>query len=270
MRAAAVSMLVVATLAWAEPPRRELRVCADPNNLPVSNRAEQGFENVLAELVAKALDADLRYTWVPGRRGVLRKALQADRCDVVMGVPAGDDLVPTTRPYYRSSYVLVLGPNAPRLRSLDAPELEVLSIGVPLISQDGGYPPTVMALAGRNLMGNVRGFPFTGSFTDTPHSKLVHAVGAGEVDVALLWGPLAGYLAHRWLPALEVVPLSPAEAPPGLRFAVEISIGVSAQRPELRAELERVLESHRREIGILLDAYGVPRLPLVEEAVSLR
>jgi mxaJ protein len=270
MRAVAVAVVLLAGLAFANPPKRELRVCADPNNLPLSNSAEQGFENRLAQLIARSLGAELRYTWVSQRRGVLRHALKMNRCDLVMGVPAGDDLMKTTRPYYRSSYVLVLSPLAPRVRSLDAPELEVLSIGVPQVGEPNGDPPPVLALAQRDLMSNVRAIPFTGRITEeSPTAKLVRAVATGEVDVALVWGPMAGYLSHRSLPALEVVSLPEDEAPRGQTFRFDVSVGVSRDAPELLVEVERALEANRREISILLDAYGVPRFT-IEEAVSAR
>jgi mxaJ protein len=263
MRVIAVCAALVACVAFAEPPRRVLRVCADPNNLPFSNAKQEGFENRLAELVAKALGADLQYEWFPQRRGFVRQTLKAGRCDVVMGVPSGYELVATTRPYYRSGYALVLGPKAPRVRSLDAPELKTLRIGVPLVGEDGANPPPVLALAERKLLSNVKGYLVTGDYSqDSPPSKLIGAVRGGEVDLAVAWGPLAGYFARHASPALEVVLLPMSEAPRGQTFGFDISMGVLRKNTALRDELDQVIERQHDEIAHVLDAFSVPRLPL--------
>src|SRR5690606_5361260 len=126
---------------------RPFRVCADPNNLPFSNAAEQGFENALAELLAAELGATVEYTWWAQRRGFIRNTLNAGDCDVVMGVPAGYELVATTQPYYRSTYVFVYRREPGlELRTIDDPRLRELAIGVHLIGDDGGNTPPVHAL----------------------------------------------------------------------------------------------------------------------------
>src|SRR5688572_11518809 len=100
------SLLVVALLLGSAC-RSELRVCADPNNLPFSNERGEGFENRLAEILAADMQADLRYVWFAQRRGFIRNTLNAGLCDVVMGVPSRLEMVEATRPYYRSTYVFV-------------------------------------------------------------------------------------------------------------------------------------------------------------------
>lgn len=121
---------------------RELRVCADPNNLPFSNSAEAGFENRLAAMVAEHFGLQVSYTWWAQRRGFIRNTLKAGKCDVVMGVPSGYDLVETTKPYYRSSYVFVTRQDQHLdLSSLLDPRLHHLAIGVHLIGDDGNNPP---------------------------------------------------------------------------------------------------------------------------------
>jgi mxaJ protein len=265
-RAAAVALDVPVRSAMqpaAPPPAaRKLRVCADPNNLPFSDEHGAGFENKLADLVAGELHATVEYTWWPQRRGFFRNTLLAGKCDVVMGVPAALDMVATTRPYYTSGYVFVLGPHAPPIRSLDAPELRTMRIGVPMVGDDGANPPPVLALASRHLEGNLRGYSVYGDYRqESPPADVVRAVRAGEVDVAIAWGPLAGYYATRLgSPPLTVVPIPDAEAPAGSTFSFPIAIGVRHADHVLVTELDAVLRRRARDIVALLGAYGVPRL----------
>jgi mxaJ protein len=237
---------------------RTLRVCADPNNLPFSNAKGEGFENKLAELFARELDAELAYVWIPQRRGFLRRTLKAELCDVVMGIPASVDMVATTRPYYRASYAFVVKPGARRIRSLADPALRTLRIGVPLVGDDGANPPPVHALSDRGIVDNVVGYSVIGDYAQpNPPSQVVEAVRRGEVDVAIAWGPVAGYFARTSLPALEVTPLLDREAPPGLPFSFEIAVGLRHKDRALRAELDGVLRRRRPEIHALLARYGV-------------
>ncbi len=240
--------------------RRTFSVCADPNNLPFSNRAGEGFENRLAELAAHALDADVAYTFWPQRRGFLRMTLNAGHCDVVMGVPVGTERVLTTAPYYRSGYVFVYGQHAPRVRSFDAQELAHLRIGVPLVGDDGANPPPIAALARRHLVENVRGYSVYGDYRrESPPSDLIQAVRNGEVDLAVAWGPLAGYFAARSEPKLAIFPVP--EGPGGPEtFRFEIAMAVRHDDETLRAELDRVIVEHHAEIQAILREFHVPTL----------
>jgi mxaJ protein len=149
----------------SSPPSRVLRVCADPNNLPYSNRAGEGFENRIAELLAADRHASLDYTWWPQRRGFVRNTLNTGACDVVMGVPAALELTSTTRPYYRSSYMFVsrrdrrLG-----LHSFDDPRLRELRIGVQMIGDDFANSPPAHALSSRGIVRNVVGYSVYGDY----------------------------------------------------------------------------------------------------------
>jgi mxaJ protein len=240
--------------------RRTLHVCADPNNMPFSNRARQGFENRLAEVVARSLDADLAYTFWPQRRGFLRMTLNARRCDVVMGVPVGSEGVLTTEPYYRSGYVFVYGAHAPHVSSFDAPELAALRIGVPLVADDGANPPAMAALARRHLVTNVRGYSVYGDYRrESPPSELVEAVRQNEVDLAVAWGPLAGYYAARSQPALAISPVPDGPGGPET-FRFDIAMAVRRDDEPLRAELDRVIVEHRRELDAILREFRVPLL----------
>ncbi|HEX6212645.1 MAG TPA: substrate-binding domain-containing protein [Methylomirabilota bacterium] len=257
---AAVTALAVGRPPEASPTAAALRVCADPNNLPFSNRAGQGFENALAELIARELGRDVTYTWWPQRRGFIRYTLRAGRCDVVMGVPAGYELTATTRPYYRSSYVFVTRRGrAPRLRSFDDPRLRRLRIGLHLIGDDGANVPPEQALGRRGIVGNVVGYSIYGDYsTPNPPARLIEAVARGEIDVALAWGPLAGYFGPRQEVPLEIEPVSPDRDGPTLPFAYDIAMGVRRDDTRLLAELDAVIARRGPEIDHLLRGFGVP------------
>jgi mxaJ protein len=244
----------------APKPARELRVCADPNNLPFSNQRREGFENRLADLIADELGETVRYTWQPQRRGFLRNTLNAHACDVVMGMPLGSDRVLTTRPYYRSSYVFVSRKDRHlSVRSLDDPVLRKLRIGVQLVGDDYANTPPVHALSRRGIVKNIVGYSVLGDYSqENPPARIIDAVIARDVDVAVAWGPLAGYFAKKSPIPLELVPVSPEVDPPGLRFAFDISLGVRTEDTARMKELERILERRRSDIDRLLRDYGVP------------
>ena len=134
--ALAFSLGVIAlAIALATPvAARELRVCADPDDLPYSNRAGQGFENRIAALVGQDLGADVRYYWLPQWRGYARKTLSQHRCDVIPGIAQADDSVLATDAYYRGTYAFVYAPKRfPGLASLNDPRLRSLRIGIQVI-----------------------------------------------------------------------------------------------------------------------------------------
>jgi len=257
--AAGVVMLAVAAIASrhapAVAPRPVLRVCADPNNLPFSNAREEGFENALAALVARDLGADLRYTWWAQRRGFVRNTLGAGECDLLVGAPSAFARVLPTRPYYRSSYVFVArADRALDIRSFDDPALRRLRIGVQLIGNDYANTPPAHALARRGLVDNVAGYTVYGDYTrPDPPARIMDAVARGEVDVAVVWGPLAGYFARRSAVPLVLTAVSPAVDPPGLAFAYDISMGVRRGNEALRARVQEVLVRRRREIDSILE-----------------
>jgi mxaJ protein len=270
-----VSAIVLLSLLGCAPgskPSRELRVCADPNNLPFSNRRQEGFENRVAELIGSELKAAVRYTWWPQRRGFIRNTLAAHKCDLVMGIPFGAERVLTTRPYYRSSYVFVYRKDRNlNIRSLDDPALRTLKIGVQLIGDDYANTPPVHALSRRGIVGNLVGFSVFGDYSqENPPARIIDAVVAGDVDLAVAWGPLAGYFARRSDVPLEIVPVSPAVDPPGLRFTFDLSLGVRPGDEGLKSEMEGVLERKQTEIDRTLVDYGVPLLPLPPEKTTAR
>jgi mxaJ protein len=253
----------------ADPPRRgrELRVCADPNNLPFTNDRFEGFENRIAALVARDMQAEVRYTWWAQRRGFVRNTLKAGLCDVVMGLPAGFELALTTRPYYRSTYVFVARAEVPRVASFDDPTLRRLRIGVQIIGDDYSNAPPAHALAQRHITSNVVGYTVYGDYAQpNPPARIIEAVARGEVHVAIAWGPLAGYFAARQSVPLTVTPVSPQIDRPWLPFVFDIAMGVRRGDMALKAELERILLRRRTDIDAILAEYQVPRLDLAGAA----
>jgi mxaJ protein len=234
-----------------------LRVCADPNNLPFSNRQGEGLENRLAELIARELKTAVSYVWWAQRRGFVRNTLGAGQCDVVMGVPSDLPSVLTTRPYYRSRYVFVS--RAARnivIRSFDDPRLRQLRIGVQVVG-DGANTPPMVAFARRGMAKNLVGYTVFGDYAKpNPPARIVEAVSRGDVDIAVVWGPLAGFFADKYAVPLTVTPV-PEDG--RLSFEFAISLAVRKDDEARRATLDRLLVSRRAEIEKILDQYHVPR-----------
>jgi mxaJ protein len=257
-----VSVLACCQLGCVAGGRRELRVCADPKNLPFSNRAGAGFENRIASLIARELDAEVSYTWWAQRRGFVRNTLNEKRCDIVMGVPASYELLRTTRPYYRSTYVFLT--RADRnldIQTLDDPRLRELRIGIQVVGEDGAATPPAQALANRGIINNVKGYSVYGDYSQpNPPARIVAAVAQGEVDIAVVWGPLAGYFARRQSVPLKLQPVTPQIEPPFLPMVFDISMGVRRADSLFHRKLNELLVSRRREIDAILDEYGVPRV----------
>jgi len=257
-----LSLTALAAARGTASPARELRVCADPNNLPFSNNKGEGFENKIAELLARDMGAKVRYTWWAQRRGFIRNTLNASECDVVIGVPASFDLTAVTNPYYRSSYVFVTRRDRGiHLRSYDDPVLRTLRIGVQLVGDDGANTPPVHALGARGIRGNLKGYLVYGDYREPhPPSRIIDGVANGEVDVAIVWGPLAGYFAARQRVPLEITPVSPQVDLPFMPQVFDIAMGVRRADKSLRDTLDALIERDRKQIESILDSYDVPRV----------
>jgi mxaJ protein len=239
---------------------RDLRVCVDPNNLPYSNRAEEGFDNRIAALVARDLGANLIEVWRPHRgHGYFRRTLYAGVCDVLLGVPAGVREVATTRPYYRSSFVFVAqAARALRINSFDDPRLPSLKIGVPMFGEGYDTPP-VAALGRRGIVQHLQPYEVEGDYSDPRwQARIVDAVARGEVDIAVAWGPPAGYFAPRQAVPLTIS-LTPAQDGPGLPLAFDIAFGVRRGDAALRDALGQALARNRTAIDAILAEFGVVR-----------
>ena len=240
---------------------RELRVCADPNNLPFSKKDGSGFENRIAQVLADEIGATVKYTWFAQRRGFLRNTLKSGKCDVVMGYPPNYQLLRSTRPYYRSAYVFVRREGEPKISSFDDPALKKLKIGVQLIGDDGANTPPVAVLAKRGIVGNVHGYLVYGDYrTDAPLSPIMDAVADGKVDVAIVWGPIAGYFATREKMPLTLTPvlLDPNMLSQPMTF--DIGVGVRREDTALASEPNTALNKRRADVDRILEDYGVPRV----------
>jgi quinoprotein dehydrogenase-associated probable ABC transporter substrate-binding protein len=243
-----LSLALLCTSAFAA----ELRVCAEPDNLPFSRADESGFENRIARILAHELNVELRYEWQPQRRAFVRKTLGSDLCDAWMGVPTGFERVLTTRPYYRSTYVFVYGKRP--LQSFDDPALGSLRVGVQLPGNDGAATPAGHALAAKGAIENVRGYLVYGEHPAV--ERIVDDVARGELDAGVVWGPAAGFFAHT-----KNLGIAPAAAPKeleGMPFQFSISIGVRRGNAELRDQLNAALERRKRDIDAVLAEFAVP------------
>jgi mxaJ protein len=253
-----------ATCLCAAPP---LRVCADPNNLPYSNEQMQGFENQIAALIAKDMGAPLQYYWFPQREKFFSKTLNSGMCDVVMGVPSGIDQAATTQPYYRSTYVFITRRDRQlHIKSFDDPRLHTLKIGVHILGEQDDSLPPVHSLVSRGIVRNLVGFSIFGNLTEkNPAADLIRAVEDGKVDVAIAWGPLAGYFGQHSTVPLDMTPVLDDPEHPDLPFHFDIGIGVRSADTALRQTLDGELIRQRPKIDHILRTFGIPQLNVPNE-----
>jgi mxaJ protein len=262
-----VTFVVIVVVAATTAARVEpLRVCADPNNLPFTNSKGEGFENKIAALLARDLGTTAKYTWFAQRRGFIRSTLTAQKCDVVMGLPADFDAAWTTKPYYRSTYVFVTRRSRRlRIRSFDDLQLRNLRIGVELVGDDGANTPPAHALSRRGIISNIVGYSVYGDYrTDSPPSAIIAAVAHGDIDVAAAWGPLAGYFAARQPVALDIVPVQPQVDGRFLPQTFSIAMATRRRDTVRHQRLEQFIDERRHDIDAILAQYHVPRLDVPE------
>ena len=246
----------------------ELNFCAEPANLPFSNEKEEGFENEIARIVADELGAELSYTWLPRPSSRYREIyLRSGRCDAVMGVADGDDGFLTSLSYYRSTYVFVYrSDSGVEVESLDGLALQQLSVAV---SGGGRTGPERLALAVRGL--TERQLVFEADFdSPEPHSGPIDAVVEGRADLAIAWGPVAGYAARSAEVPLDLVPVPQPMGRAFLPMVIPISMGVRPHDVALRDMISRAIANRWEEIRGVLEAYGVPLEPLPRPALGAR
>jgi quinoprotein dehydrogenase-associated probable ABC transporter substrate-binding protein len=232
-----------------------LRVCADPRDLPFSNQSGEGFENKLAEFLAQKLGKTLSYEFYPGATGFVRNTLNAHKCDVIMGMPQGDDIVQGTNPYYRTTYALVSKPGSglESVDSLESPLLQGKRIGIV-----AGTPPATN-LAVNGLLGNIKSYPLVvDTRFDAPTSAMIDDLDADRIDIAILWGPIAGYLAKHAKTPMKVMPL--VKETSGSHLIYRIGMGVRHSDQEWKRLLNKLIAENQDAITHILAAYGVPLL----------
>jgi quinoprotein dehydrogenase-associated probable ABC transporter substrate-binding protein len=232
-----------------------LRVCADPRSLPFSNEKGEGFENKISELLAARLDKKLAYVWYPQATGFVRNTLGAHRCDLIPGFPQGDELVQSTNPYYRTAYALVIRPDTglDDLDTLTDPRLKEKRIGIV-----AGTPPATY-LAVNGLMRKAKPYPLViDTRVDSSAQAMMRDLASGEIDVGVLWGPLAGFYAKQANPPMRVVLLQKETGGPQLAF--RIAMGVRATDQNWKRQLNKLIAENQTEINRLLLGFGVPLL----------
>lgn len=243
--------------------RSQLRVCADPANIPFSDQKSEGFENKIADLLAKELGVPVTYTWFPQAIGFVRNTLGVGVCDLVIGAAQGEELMQNTNHYYRSSYVMVVKPGSglENLESLDDPRLKDKKIGV-----IAGTPPaTVMAMNG--LMGKAHPYPLTVDRRfDAPAEKMVAEIVSGDIDVGILWGPMGGYYAMKAQPKLIVIPM--VKETKGPRMTYRITMGMRRNEPEWKNQLNELIAKKQHEINAILLSFGVPLLDEADKPIT--
>jgi quinoprotein dehydrogenase-associated probable ABC transporter substrate-binding protein len=232
-----------------------LRVCADPHDLPFSNSAGEGFENKIAALFAKQLNKRLAYTFYPDSTGFVRKTLDSLRCDVIMGIAQGDTVVQTTNAYYRTSYVMVTKQGSPLadVTSFSDPKLKHKRIGLIAGTAPANY------LVANDLMDNVKAYPLViDTRYSSPSADMIKDLQNGVVDVAVLWGPIGGYLAKTSKVPLHVTPLVKDNSGPTLVYRV--SMGVRPSDQNWKRTLNKLIAQDSSQIDAILRSYGVPLL----------
>ncbi|MGM4989842.1 substrate-binding domain-containing protein [Tardiphaga sp. 841_E9_N1_2] len=234
---------------------QSLRVCADPRNMPFSNEKGEGLENKLAELFAAKLNKKLDYVYFPQATGFVRMTLGAHRCDVIMGFPQGDDLVQGTNPYYRTAYALVskTGTGLDDVTTLDDARLKSKHIGIVA----GTPPATNMAVNG--LMVNAKPYPLViDTRIDSSALAMIKDLTSGDIDAAILWGPMAGFYAKNANPPLHVTPL--VKETTGPRLVYRIGMGVRSADQNWKRQLNRLIQENQPAINKVLLDFGVPIL----------
>jgi quinoprotein dehydrogenase-associated probable ABC transporter substrate-binding protein len=232
-----------------------LRVCADPNNLPFSNEKGEGFENKIMELMAAKLDKKLAYVWYPQATGFVRNTLGSRRCDVIPGFPQGDELAQVTNPYYRTAYALVIKPGTglDDLDSLGDPRLREKRIGIV-----AGTPPATY-LAVNGLMQRAKPYPLVvDTRVDSVAQAMMRDLASGEIDVGVLWGPMAGYYAKQANPPMRIALLLKDTGGPQLAF--RIAMGVRPADQNWKRQLNKLIAENQADINRVLLAFGVPLL----------
>lgn len=248
-------------------PPAPLRVCADPDNLPFSNSRLEGFENRLVDLIAIELGRPVSYTWIRRRPEFARHTLRVDRCDMILGVPVTSQLTLPTVPVYRTGYVMVYRADRGQdFQSLDDPRLSRLRVGVHVGAEDYAGSPA-RALFSRRI----RNVSFFTVYRDDPvpdnPDPLIRAVAAGDVDVAIAWGPVAGYFSPAESVPLKIVPITRASDLTLLPMQ-EVSLGVRHGDDSLKAQLDMVLQRREPEILSLLQYYHVPSSAVVTSTLA--
>jgi len=237
---------------------KEFKVCADPDNMPYSTQKGEGFENKIAEVLAKDLGKTLTYEFWLDRQGYLRNTINAQRCGVIIGMGSDVDNLRTSKPYYRSGYVFVYRKSSNyNIKDWDSEDLKKGIIGIV-----GQSPPTI-PLNDHNLMANARPYRLQRDL-NLPPSFIVDDLIAGKIDIAIVWGPIGGYFAKQSKEPLVVVPV-PEYKSVNVKGKEEwnISVAVRKKDKERMEMIQGALDRNQAKIMKILDDYGIPHVPVV-------
>lgn len=240
-----------------------LRVCADPSNLPFSNKAEEGLENRVIALLAKELGKEVRYTWFPQSVGFVRNTLRLRQCDLISGITTTSEKVQNTNPYYHSAYAVVHRASLnPPIESMSDERLKSLKLGVV-----AGTPPADI-LATSGLLGNLKPYHLVADTRrDSPAQDAIVDVVSGETDVAFLWGPIAGYFSQQQSEPLVVTPLLKEDS--RTRMNYRVSMAVRFNETDWKRTVNAALANIQPQIDEILHEYGVPLLNGRGEWISM-
>ena len=241
------------------PSEDDFRVCTDPDNLPFSNNKEEGFEDKIAAVLAKDLGKNLSFMYAFNRFGFLRNTIKARRCDIIMGVPPDYDPLLTSKPYYRTGHVFVWRKDSGYdIQGWDSPDLKKGLVGTTDKS------PTTVPLNDNGIIGNAKPYRIQRDLNKKP-SEMIDDLAAGDIDVAIAWGPIGGYFAKQSTVPM-VVKLAPEYEKQNARGKTywNISVGVRHGDKERLAEIEGALERNHDKIMQILADYGVLTVPVVE------
>ncbi|MBT7953282.1 MAG: quinoprotein dehydrogenase-associated putative ABC transporter substrate-binding protein [Gammaproteobacteria bacterium] len=257
--------------------RTELKVCADPHNLPYSNKAEEGFENKIAELFAAELRLPLKYEWFPQRMGFIRNTLKSEssgegyKCDLVIGVPDRFELAATTKPYYASTYAFVYakgrgmdGLQVPgNIVKLPKAKLEKIRIGV----FDRG--PAQLWVFKYDLFGNAVPYVAQSGAVGINPINVLDDIAANKIDATIIWGPIAGYYAKNTKKVeLVVLPLQVGDDNPEMKFNYNMSMAVRFGEREWKQQINQLIDKKQNEIDQILDSYGLPSIPITVTQIT--
>ena len=248
---------------YRTPDQKEFKVCADPENMPYSNQKGEGFENKIAELLAKDLGKELTYEFWLDRQGFLRNTINAQRCDVIMGMGSDVDNLRTSKPYYRSGYVFVYRKSSNyNIKDWDSPDLRKGIIGIV-----GESPPT-STLRDHDLMGNAHPYRIQRDL-NFPPSLMIDDLVAGKNDIAIIWGPIGGYFAKQSKEPLVVVPIPEFKSERNSfdtqkgKSEFNISVAVRKKDKDRMEMIQGALDRNQSKIMKILDDYGIPHVPVV-------
>lgn len=267
--------LSLVTLTFSAYAKDKFRVCADPLHPPYSTKAKDGFENKIAELFAKELNQELEYYWFPQRIGFIRNTLKSQiddtdqyKCDVVMGLPVGFDFAKTTKPYYHSTYVLIIAKGRgwdditqpSQLADLSLQREESLKIAM----FDRG--PGTAWLQQSGLLD--QGIPYqtmTGDDENNVAMQIEKDLKAGIIDMVILWGPMAGYVASQ--SPKGTYNIIPMQSTPGMKFDFSMAMGVRYGDNQRKGMLEGLIDKKQNQIQAILSEYNIPLLPIPKKTI---